>query len=210
MKIWTWITLLVIVLSCSGLVDRSRVSQAALETSVSNVAYRKGNFELSNTTETVEMITNGAQESTIGTEYNFTLKMNASSTSGINLTLTKLHSWRGSPFVFQMVPNETRTVNYVQHSTSDELGILSFQYHLLNTSGIAKGTYEIIRVFVGYDAHYDPLTGSLYVDNITAWLIAKSQASSNTTNFTFSIPLILLTMAITISYRKSSIKNSRN
>jgi hypothetical protein len=168
---------------------------------VLNDVYREGNFELSNTTEVVELMEYGAQENAIGRTYNITINLDASSTSSINLSLTKHHSWRGSPSIFQMTPNETKTVTYVQHSTSDELGILNFDYHLLNTSGVAKGTYEVILVSIGYPA--DIGTGILFVDNITKWLIEQSQTSSTSLHSPFSLPFLILTILIIYSYRKS-------
>lgn len=191
------ILLVIIVLSFIGLKEKGRAYP--IEITGSKAAYRKGTFELSNTTETAELMKYGAQENQIGLEYNITINMNTTSTSAINLTLTKDHWWRGSPHIFQMVPNETRTVTYVQHSTADSLGILNFDYHLLNTSGVARGTYKVIRVFGGYQIFVG--TGGIVIDNITKWLNARSQ-TSDPLNLKFSFPFLVLSITLACYYRK--------
>ena len=201
MKYKVRIVLLTLLLSFYLMENTSGISSGSNQVLVSKFAYKQGSFILSNTSEAVNMMTYGAQELNIGTIYNFTINMNASSTSGINVSLLSFQLWRGSPHVFQVSPNENMTVTYTQHSTSDALDLLNLRYHLLNSSGTASGTYEVIRVSTGYPINVG--TGGVYIDNITQWLIDRSKTTASTPlNITFSIPFLFLTIAVACSYRK--------
>ncbi len=197
-----------VLLSSLGFLNHDFLHRNPLVTVSTSMIYKEGNLSLSNTSEIATIMDYGVEEGNIGTTYNFTIQLDASSTSGINLTLIKMHDWRGSPHIFPVVPGETRTVMYVQHSTADERGMLNLEYHLLNTSGTVTGTYQVRLVFGGYPV--DIGTGGLYVEDITAWLRTRSQTKPSTITFSFSPLMLLLLVYVYIYCRKKKNRPSKS
>ncbi len=136
-------------------------------------------FFLSNTTEPLGIGALGTSIPFVGETWNLTIKVEANSTSGVEVLYEKFTNsrimweyWVGA-LEFQVLPAQIQTETYVSHIEADTTDFPYFKLVLLNGSESASGSYTKIRVFEGYFIA-ELGTGFTYVEDIEAWLQRKA------------------------------------
>jgi len=179
------ISLLIITISISSIGNKSM--------SINNINWSKtlevdtGSFSVVNTTESNYLFEDHIWGISIGATWNVSIRVHSNSTTGIFVTFISLdpNDWTGIKD-FQVHPGQTFTNNYTQHGMSDNVPYFNFNYILVESMKNASGTYNFTLVHSGYHSEYR--TGSIFVSNITEWLLKKqsSNSSSHSTGTTSS------------------------
>jgi hypothetical protein len=111
--------------------------------------------------------------------------------------------WEG-PKEFDLAPNESYNAIYVQHHVSDNGAPFWIDYSLITPTLNASGIFSIKRIFSGYSLN--PGTGTIYIENITAWLLSQSKSTTTSptsppsTHTTTSIGLATTLVGVTIVF----------
>ena len=161
-------------------------------------------FSIEKTNSSTRLLRQSPVPGHIGSTFNVSISLSYNSTSGVHFVFGAdfyYDYWEG-PKKFDLAPNESYNAIYVQHHASDNGAPFWIEYSLTTPTLNASGMFSIKRIHVGY--FLNPGTGTIYIENITAWLLSQSKSmttsSTNTptTYTTTSIELATILVGVTI------------
>ncbi|MHA2113388.1 MAG: hypothetical protein ACW98W_18135 [Candidatus Hodarchaeales archaeon] len=196
------ICLIICLTVCFYTISRPNVLLVNNVRSINRDTIESDTFNLTNTSETFNLLNDWIYLMGIGATWNLTITLTENSSSAVRFNLTEVGyispSWLEGSREFSVLPGETQSNIYVNHFITDDTLGFNFKYQLSEPTEQASGFFHMVLVKSGYRVSIG--TSQLYVHNITAWLIARSQTSSTSLNFSLSLPILLLTIAVAYSY----------